>query len=379
MRKPPLVVIGPVPPPVHGVTISTSLVLGNEHLREHFDVHHLDTSDRRASLQNIGRWDIVNVLLGLKNALQLALQLRGPSGVVYLPISQSAPAFLRDSLFIHVAALQGWRVALHLRGSEFDEFYDTAPPLLRRWIRCTFRCVTSVAVMGESLRHLFDALVRADRIAVVPNGTPDFPLDPDVREPHTVLCLGNLLERKGLYESLDAALRIVAGHPGARVVFAGQFRTAGEAAAARERVAAAAGRIEFLPPVAGFAKRAVLQRASLLLFPPVRPEGHPRVILEAMAAGMPVVTTDRGAIAETVLDGVTGYVLPDPDPAALADRVLAILHDDDLRRRMSEAARNRYLERYTQPLADELLARWLATLVRQTPRTNETLSATATR
>lgn len=355
-----LIVIGPLPPPVHGVTISTSLVLANEQLRGHFDVHHLDTSDRRASLRNIGRWDIVNVLLGLKNALQLAVKLRGRPGVVYLPISQSAPAFLRDSLFIHVAALRGWRVALHLRGSEFREFYDASPPVLRNWIRRTFGHVASVAVMGRSLEHLFDGLVPPERIAVVPNGTPDIPLDPELREPHTVLCLGNLLERKGLYESLDAAIRIVEGHPEAKVVFAGQFRTAAEAAAARSRVAAADDRIEFLPPVAGFAKRTLLQRASVLLFPPVRPEGHPRVVLEAMAAAMPVVSTDRGAIAETVIDGVTGYVLPDPDPEALAERVLRILLDEELRSSMSEAARRRYLERYTQPHADAALTVWLS-------------------
>ena len=100
--------------------------------------------------------------------------------------------------------------------------------------------------------------------------------------------------------------------------------------------------------------------SSVLLFPPSEPEGHPRVVLEAMSAGLPVVTTDRGAIAETVADGQTGFVLPDPDPETLAERLLRLLEDAELRTQMGQASRARYLELFTQERADERLADWLA-------------------
>ena len=51
-----IVIVGPLPPPIHGVTVSTSLVLRNELLRERFDVEHLDTSDHRTG-RNVGTWD----------------------------------------------------------------------------------------------------------------------------------------------------------------------------------------------------------------------------------------------------------------------------------------------------------------------------------
>ena len=60
-----LVVLGPLPPPSHGVSVSTSLVLANERLRERFDVEHLDTTDRRSGA-NIGTWDVQNVILGVR-------------------------------------------------------------------------------------------------------------------------------------------------------------------------------------------------------------------------------------------------------------------------------------------------------------------------
>ena len=77
MSRTRLVVVGPVPPPRHGVTISTALVLANPFLRDRFDVVHLDTSDRRPQ-QNIGTWDFRNVVLGASATLRLVRQLRGP-------------------------------------------------------------------------------------------------------------------------------------------------------------------------------------------------------------------------------------------------------------------------------------------------------------
>ncbi len=109
----------------------------------------------------------------------------------------------------------------------------------------------------------------------------------------------------------------------------------------------------------GEEKRRALESGSILLFPPVEPEGHPRVVLEAIAAGMPVVTTDRGAIRDTITNGEHGYVLPEPDPAALAERLLHLLGDRELRTRMGAAARGRYLSSFTQAQADRWLLEWL--------------------
>ena len=102
--------------------------------------------------------------------------------------------------------------------------------------------------------------------------------------------------------------------------------------------------------------------AWIFLFPPVLPEGHSRVLLEALAAGVPTVTTDRGANAETIVDGDCGFVLADPVPSELADRLLRLLEDNELRGRMSLNARQRFLDRFTQSHADRCLAEWLTTV-----------------
>jgi glycosyltransferase involved in cell wall biosynthesis len=92
-------------------------------------------------------------------------------------------------------------------------------------------------------------------------------------------------------------------------------------------------------------------------------EAFPISILEAMACGVPQVATDVGGTAEALLDGETGYLCPPRDPAALADRVAAMLSEPERRERMGKAAHARYeqefrvdtMVRKTADLYDELV------------------------
>lgn len=359
--KPCLLVIGPLPPPWHGVSVSTSLVLANKQLRQSFDVRHLDTSDHRTA-SNTGRWDAINVVLALKSVILLVGHLLGRRGVVYLPISQNAAALLRDTLFIALAAMFGWKVAGHLRGSELRSVIASFRAPFRAWVRFCMRRLDTVAVMGASLSWVFEELVAPERIAVVPNGTPDVELEESRHDPHLGLFLSNLRRRKGVVQALEAALIVVREHEFAHFLFVGEWEDPRLERDLRARAQEAGGRIVFAPVTTGQHKVELLGSAGFLIFPPLEPEGHPRVVLEALAAGLPVITTDRGAIAETVVDGESGFVLCEPDPAALAERVLRLLRDEGLWVRMSDAARTRYLEAFTEQIADERLAGWLTEL-----------------
>jgi glycosyltransferase involved in cell wall biosynthesis len=222
--------------------------------------------------------------------------------------------------------------------------------------------------MGDSLRWLFDGLVPPERIVAVPNGTPD--VASSIAHdgwPATVLFLSNLRRRKGVAQAVDAALQVAETEPDARFVFAGEWEDRQLEIELRERASLAQGRIRFLPPVNGRAKDELLGSSSIFLFPPVEPEGHPRVVLEAMAAGLPVVTTARGTIADTVANGETGYVLDDPDPSRLAECLVRLLRDHSLRATMARASRERYLAHFTQGAADRRLADWLLSVAERLP------------
>ena len=87
-------------------------------------------------------------------------------------------------------------------------------------------------------------------------------------------------------------------------------------------------------------------RAMDVLCLPTRREGFPNVVLEAGAAGLPVVTTDATGARESIVDGETGIRVPVDDVDALADALIRLADDPASRHRMGAAGRARTLERY---------------------------------
>jgi glycosyltransferase involved in cell wall biosynthesis len=69
-----------------------------------------------------------------------------------------------------------------------------------------------------------------------------------------------------------------------------------------------------------------------------RREGAPTAVIEAQACGIPVVAANVGAMSELIEDGVTGFLVPPEDPARLADAVVRLVRDGDLRRRQARAS-----------------------------------------
>jgi glycosyltransferase involved in cell wall biosynthesis len=103
----------------------------------------------------------------------------------------------------------------------------------------------------------------------------------------------------------------------------------------------ASGKVAFR----GFVPRSELvdlyYSADIFAFAPIWNEGFGIPPVEAMAAGVPVVATRSGAIPETVKDQQTGLLVSKNDPRGLAEAILKLLHDDDLRVKMGRAARDR--------------------------------------
>jgi glycosyltransferase involved in cell wall biosynthesis len=90
-----------------------------------------------------------------------------------------------------------------------------------------------------------------------------------------------------------------------------------------------------------------LHAFDLFALPSTGHEGVPQALMQAMACGLPVVTTPVGAIPEIVVDGDTGILVRSEDPTALADSVVQVLNDSALRERLSAAARRHAATRFT--------------------------------
>ena len=182
-----------------------------------------------------------------------------------------------------------------------------------------------------------------DRIGCIGNAVDLelFPASPPPGGPvRRVVVLGRVVEVKGV-AVLANALDVLRARSDANVVpsieWYGQHHEQGLELCS-DAGASGTG-IEFMPPLVDVP--ALLRSADAVLLPSLS-EGTPNVVLEAMAAGRVVLTTDVGDCSKMVLDGSTGWVVAPDDPEALADG-LAVLCSagEEVIQRMSRAARTR--------------------------------------
>lgn len=178
-----------------------------------------------------------------------------------------------------------------------------------------------------------------------------------------ILSVGRLSPKKGIHVVLGAMERVAATHPDAVLVHVGsRWYGRNDADAYVEAVARQAaglgGRVRMMGYVPYAEVDAFFRMADLFVCASQWEEPLARVHFEAMACGLPVVTTDRGGNAEVVAEGWNGLLVrPHDSPEAFAAAIRALLDDPALRQRMGEANRRLAEARFGwSRVAAELLA-----------------------
>lgn len=199
-------------------------------------------------------------------------------------------------------------------------------------------------------------------IHVIPYGVEVPPKQLPSEERHTVRCLavGRMVGKKGPVLTLDAFRRASEAHPNLTLDYVGS----GDLLPAVRQFIAAFGLGSRVTLHGGQPHEVVLRllgqadifmQHSLTDADTGDEEGVPLAILEAMAYGVPVVSTVHAGIPEAVLDQVTGYLVREGDSVAMAECVIALARDAGLRRRLGAAGRARVQERFAWPQQREAL------------------------
>lgn len=382
-ERPGILVIGPTPPPHHGVSMATQALLESDLSRE-FRLILVDLADRRG-IEHVDKPDLYDAWLFLFqwSRMMRALLLERPR-MVYLAISQQMVGFLRDSLFILPSALVGRRVVLHLHGSNFRHWYDNLSAWARLFVRFVIRRADRVIVLGESLRPLFTGLLPSERLAVVPNGIPWGTRSARQVRTHVprrfrVLYFGTLSRSKGVFILMEAILSVLQVRKDAEFVFAGPWYRPEEQAHALGFIHRYCldAHVTFTGAVTtAEEKQRIYESADLFVFPGVQQEGQPLVVLEAMAAGLPVIFTNRGCLRETVIEGHNGWEVPLNDPEAIARRIIWFMTQVEERDRMACESRRRYEQLYTLERFASNVARVLTELHEGSRRCAASLAST---
>jgi glycosyltransferase involved in cell wall biosynthesis len=169
-----------------------------------------------------------------------------------------------------------------------------------------------------------------------------------------VLNVGFICKRKNQLDAVEVIRMVLEKHSNVRFACIGSIFDAEYARALRER--AAQGNLLGNVHLLGY--RSDVPRyllAADALLHTSRSEAHARAVLEAMAAGLPVVVYQADGVRGTVVDGATGYIVPPGDVSAAADAICRLMDDPELQFRMGSAGHARVVQHFTAEVTAGLI------------------------
>ena len=205
-------------------------------------------------------------------------------------------------------------------------------------------------VQGRSTHVVYDAL---DEAAFAPR-RPSADVRAELGITNGAPCLGvvgNIQEWKGQAVLVEAMAQIVRAVPEARGLIVGGVHRAGAAYHEQLRQRIHALHLDETLHITGFRGDIadVMNALDVVVHTSVRAEPFGRVILEGMLLGKPVVATAAGGVPELIHDGDTGFLAPPGDADGLAERLVPLLRDADLRRQVGQRAQVWARDRFALP------------------------------
>lgn len=259
----------------------------------------------------------------------------------------SRASFWRKSAFLLPAFAFGVPTILHLHGAAFEDFFEReCGPVRKAIIRFVFRRCSRVIALSDTWKRWIEQVCPGARVEVIYNAVfvPPATVPWERRQRGAVLSLGVLGKRKGSYDLVAAAARVSANCPELHLRLGGDGELGQVSAHAKSL--GVADRVALLGWVRGADRDHQLASASVYALPSYN-EGLPMSILEAMAAGLPILSTPIGGIPEAVTHGVEGFLVPPGDVEAIARHLERMLDDAELARRMGEAARRKIQDKFS--------------------------------
>lgn len=340
--------VGPLPPPAGGMATQTRQLA--ELLSSARALVTLVQSNAPYRPSFVGRWPGVRALARLAPYLLALWRAAGRCDVMHLMANSGWSWHLFAAPAIWIAWLRGVPVVVNYRGGEAGPFLARS----ERLVRWSMRRASRLVVPSGFLRELFGRY--GYRVEVVPNIVDLERFSPgDSRPTAPLLLVARNLEP--LYDNATAlrAFAIVREQwPDARLTVAGS----GPQEASLKALAADLGVAEAVH-FCGRIDRdqmAELLRCSHVALNPSLADNMPNAVLEALASGVPVVSTDVGGIPFVVRHEETALLVPPGDAKAMAQAVLRVLGDESLAQRLAAAG----LQLVRQFTWDRIGPRWAA-------------------
>lgn len=351
--KPRVLVLGPLPPTVGGITSFIEDLLGSD-LKKKYEFIAFGTGrptvgvnrdvDGYPLMFHIGLIRLTkSAIVTISHIFKFPLILiTSDPDIIHVNTSSYWP-FWENAAFVLMSKLLNRKVMIHIHGGSFYKFYEDSNILVRFLMQKVLDTADKIIVLSSKWKSLLMNITSRQtshegKIAVLENSV-DFSrfagLEREAisRDMFNVLFMGGVgAKTKGMYEVLKAIPLVVKEHKNILFYFVACGSIKGFDIRWNEEPYISHTR--FVDYVFGNRKIEVFANADIFVLPSYS-EGLPITMLEAMAAGLPVIATPVGSIPEVIEEGENGFLVGIGDYRALAEKILILAKDQKLRLEMA--------------------------------------------
>ena len=239
-------------------------------------------------------------------------------------------SFYRKYFFYLIAKkIYGRKVVYHIHGSEYHLFYENASAFIKKKVSAMVEGIDALIVLSKEWQSFFDKNFDQPNIFILNNIVEENEYHPK-KINHTIkmLFLGRIGERKGTFDLLNAIKKNKSEFKG-KV----HFYIGGDGETARLNTEIQEYQleelVEFLGWIKGDKKKELLRNSHLMILPSFN-EGLPISLLEAMANGMPLISTHVGGIANILDNGSNGFVVEPGNADQIGKAIASYIETPDL-------------------------------------------------
>jgi glycosyltransferase involved in cell wall biosynthesis len=361
-NKQKILLVGPLLPVLGGMNVALHNLAASD-LKDRYELTVLDVTGYRTKGKK--------AFFGLNIFYQLYLLFK----LIYILVSKNPKIvhvqmasyfyFYRRSADIIICKLFGKKVIFHLRGGYFIDFYTKSSPPAKWMIRSVMRLSDRVIALSGYWKDFLSSIIEPGKITVVPNGVKlsDFHLKSNKKIEMglpencvSVIFIGAIGKRKGAFDMLDVIPKVSDRIQNVTFVFCGTGEYLGEIEKFRKMIKKEKNypNMKYFEKIYGQELRDHYLSSDIFILPSYA-ENLPNSLLEAMAAGLPVVVSDVGAIPEVVKDGVNGFIIKAGDIDSIVEKVTILAQNSELRKTMGLRNIELVREKYDMPIiADKI-------------------------
>lgn len=294
----------------------------------------------------------------------------GTTVLYYPPSGPNKVPVARDLVLLCATRWMFRKVVFHFHAGGVSEFAPQLPGVLRPFFRYAYgRPALAIRTAAENPPD--GSNLGALRDVVIPNGIEDartlvLRRTAAVGEPLVILFAGVLVESKGVRVLLEAFEQVLARGVEARLRIMGKWNDEALRVWALDAVGRAPlkGRVEFLGVLRDREKYEQFAGCDIFCFPSFfEAESFGLVLAEAMQFAKPLVSTRWRGIPSVVADGLNGFLVPVKDATAVADKLVQLANDPELRYRMGREGERIFSQRFTLEAFHRSMEEELAKLV----------------